>query len=144
MEEQESFTVRDKRRFREGAEGGGTEAAGGTEGAEEPKEEIKHEEREAGQREQKQSYTHAAEINFASFIFSLGRSAFVHLGEEPDPVSGEKKVSLDMAKETIDIITLLEEKTRGNLTQDEEQLLKNILYALRMKYVEMAAKKPNP
>lgn len=138
MEGQESFTVRDKRRFREGAEGGGTE------GAEESKEEIKRKEKESGLTREGQPYTHAAPINFASFIFSLGRSAFVHLGEEPDPVSGEKRVSLDMAKETIDIIALLEEKTRGNLSQDEEQLLKNILYALRMKYVEMAAKKPNP
>lgn len=138
MEEQESFTVRDKRRFREGVEGGGTE------GAEESQEAIIRKEKESGQTEQKQPTSHAVAINFASFIFSLGRSAFVHLGEEPDPVSGEKKVSLEMAKETIDIIALLEEKTRGNLTQDEEQLLKNILYALRMKYVEMAAKKPNP
>jgi len=133
MEEQGSFTVRDRRRFREGAEE--TEVTG--EGA-------KSQEKEASPSGEGQQRPHPQEINFASFIFSLGRSAFVHLGEEPDPLSGEKKVSLEMAKETIDIIALLEEKTRGNLTQEEEQLIKNILYALRMKYVELASKRPAP
>ena len=118
MEEQEPFTVKDKRRFKEGAES--------TEDTGDIKKEALH--------------TPPAYINFASFIFSLGRSAFMHLGEEPDPVTGEKSISLPMAKETIDIISLLEEKTKGNLSQDEEQLIKNILYALRMKYVEMATK----
>ncbi len=134
MGEEESFTVKDKRRFKEGIE--------------ESREDLKSEEKKSEQAQQgyhpaqEESYTHPVEINFASFIFSLGRSAFVHLGEEPDPVTGEKKLSLPMAKETIDIIALLEEKTKGNLTQEEEHLLKNILYALRMRYVEMAAKKP--
>jgi len=122
MDEQESFTIKDKRRFKEGAEG-----------PEESKGPDKTQQLE-------EPYTPAIEINFASFIFSLGRSAFVHLGEEPDPVTGGKKVSLPLAKETIDIIGLLEEKTKGNLTQDEEQLIKNILYALRMRYVEMSSK----
>ncbi len=132
MEEEESFTVKDKRRFKEGAEEPQKEAK-----SKEEKTDAKHQERSHAE------YPHAlpAEINFASFIFSLGRSAFIHLGEEPDPVTEEKMVSLPLAKETIDIISLLEEKTRGNLTQDEEQLIKNILYALRMRYVEMASKK---
>lgn len=129
MAEEESFTIKDKRRFKEGVE----------EAKEEVREERKEREEEsAGE----QSHPHPLEINFSSFIFSLGRSAFVHLGEEPDPVSGEKTISLPMAKETIDIIALLEEKTKGNLTPEEDQLLKNILYALRMRYVEMASKKP--
>ncbi len=126
--EEEAFKVSDKRRFREGAE----------EVQEETKEETKG---KKGEPSSEQFQPPQIEINFASFIFSLGRSAFIHLGEEPDPVSGEKSVSLPMAKETIDVVGLLEEKTKGNLTPEEEQLIKNILYALRMKYVEMAAKR---
>lgn len=129
MEEQESFTIKDKRRFKE-------EVDSTAESKEEPEVEGKG----AEQGGHGEPHTHPVEINFASFIFSLGRSAFFHLGEEPDPVTGEKMVSLPMAKETIDIISLLEEKTKGNLTQDEEQLVRNMLYALRMRYVEMASK----
>ncbi len=130
MQDDEQFTIRDKRRFREG---------GDESGAQKEQETQQAEQAEAGTEEQ----THAipAEINFAAFIFSLGRSAFVHLGEEPDPVSGEKKISLQLAKETIDIISMLEEKTKGNLTQEEGQLIKNLLYALRMRYVELASKR---
>jgi hypothetical protein len=76
------------------------------------------------------------EVNFATFIFSLSSSALFHFGEIPDPSSGLKKKNLPMAKHTIDILAMLEEKTRGNLTPDEEQLFKNILYDLRMRYVK--------
>src|SRR3990172_4878615 len=130
MQDDEKFTIRDKRRFREG----------GDDAADQKGEETTPEEpKDAGTEEQHN--TIPAEINFAAFIFSLGRSAFIHLGEEPDPVSGENKVSLQLAKETIDIISMLEEKTKGNLTQEEGQLVKNLLYALRMRYVEIATKK---
>ena len=76
------------------------------------------------------------EVNFSTFVFSLSSSAFLHFGEIPDPSSGKKKKNLPMAKHTIDILAMLEEKTRGNLVSDEEQLLKNILYDLRMRYVK--------
>jgi len=133
MQDDEQFTIRDKRRFREGGEESDAQKEQETPQAEQ----AGH--AEAGTEEQTHSIP--AEINFAAFIFSLGRSAFIHLGEEPDPVSGEKKVSLQLAKETIDIISMLEEKTKGNLTQEEGQLVKNLLYALRMRYVEIASKK---
>lgn len=132
MEEEESFKVRDKRRLKEGV---------GEGKAEEAREESRVEKQQAEMEEQPHSIP--VEINFASFIFSLGRSAFIHLGEEPDPVTGGKKISLPLAKETIDIISMLEEKTKGNLTPEEEHLTKNILYALRMRYVELASKEPN-
>ena len=74
-------------------------------------------------------------INFSTFIFSLNSSALVHLGLVEDPASGQKTKSLPVAKQTIDILGMLEEKTRGNLTDDEEKLLKNILHDLRMMYV---------
>src|SRR3989304_2599023 len=136
MQDDEQFTIRDKRRFREGGEESDAQKEQLTPQAEQ---EAQGEQPEAGTEEQ--TYSIPAEINFAAFIFSLGRSAFIHLGEEPDPVSGEKKVSLQLAKGTIDIISMLEEKTKGNLTQEEGQLIKNLLYALRMRYVELATKK---
>ena len=76
------------------------------------------------------------EINFATFIFSLNSSVFVHLGVINDPATGKKVKNLSLAKQTIDILGMLEEKTRGNLTEDEESMLKNILYDLRMIYVK--------
>ena len=76
------------------------------------------------------------EINFATFIFSLNASAMVHLGMVEDPVAGEKKVNLSLAKQTIDMLSMLEAKTKGNLTTDEEEMLKHILYDLRMRYVK--------
>lgn len=76
------------------------------------------------------------EINFATFIFSLNSSALMHLGVIEDPVSGKKVKNLPIAKQTIDILGMLDEKTRGNLTKDEENLLKNILHDLRLMYVK--------
>jgi hypothetical protein len=75
------------------------------------------------------------EINFATFVFSLNSSALVNLGAISDPASGEKIKNLPLAKQTIDIIAMLQEKTRGNLTKPEEDMIKNILYDLRILYV---------
>jgi len=75
-------------------------------------------------------------IDFATFIFSLNSSGLVHLGMLEDPGTGQKGKNLSMAKQTIDILGMLEEKTRGNLDKDEESMLKNILYDLRILYVK--------
>ncbi len=76
------------------------------------------------------------EINFPTFIASLNASALLHLGAIEDPASGKKEKNLPMAKQTIDILSMLEEKTAGNLTADEANLIKNILYDLRIMYVK--------
>ena len=76
------------------------------------------------------------EISFSTFIFSLNSSALVHLGMLEAPDSGTRTKDLTMAKQTIDILGMLERKTRGNLDQDEEQLLRNILHDLRIMYVK--------
>ncbi len=76
------------------------------------------------------------EINFATFIFSLNSSALVHLGMIEEPVSGKKSKNLILAKQTIDIIGMLKEKTTGNLSKDESELIINILHDLRMMYVK--------
>lgn len=75
-------------------------------------------------------------INFSTFLFSLNSSALVQLGMMEDPTSGEKTKNLPLAKQTIDIISMLEEKTRGNLDPDEAAMIKNILYDLRILYVK--------
>ena len=80
--------------------------------------------------------TRMPKIDFSTFIFSLNSSALVHLGMLSEPGSDTKTKNLALAKQTIDILGVLEEKTKGNLTEDEEQLLKNILHDLRMMYVK--------
>jgi len=75
------------------------------------------------------------EVNFSTFIISLNASALVNLGVLADPATGQKQKSLALGKQTIDIMAMLEEKTRGNLTSEEEGLLKNLLYDLRLVYV---------
>ena len=81
------------------------------------------------------------EVTFTAFVISLNTSALFHLGEISDPVTGEKNQDLILAKHTIDTLKLLEDKTRDNLDDEERDLLKNIIYDLRMRYVSKAAKK---
>lgn len=76
------------------------------------------------------------EVSFATFVFSLCSSALVHLGEVPEPESQRTLVDLTVAKQIIDTLGMLEEKTKGNLDQDEERLLKSMLYDLRVRYVQ--------
>ncbi len=75
-------------------------------------------------------------IDFATFILSLSHSALMHLGEAPHPDDNRVEVELPLAKQTIDLLILLEDKTKGNLTGDEERLMTQILFDLRMRYVE--------
>ena len=75
------------------------------------------------------------EVTFTAFVMSLNTSALFHLGEISDPATGEKQQDLVLVKHTIDTIELLEEKTKGNLTDEEQDLLRNALYDLKMRYV---------
>ena len=76
--------------------------------------------------------------SLAAFLSSLGYQALMQLGEVPHPETQEHQVNLDGAKETIDLLILLEAKTRGNLIPEEEKLFKSILPQLQMKFVEKA------
>lgn len=76
-------------------------------------------------------------IDFATFVLSLSHSALVHLGDAPDPSGGVPPRDVAMAKQTIDLLAVLQEKTTGNLTGEEERLLDQVLYDLRMRYVEV-------
>jgi hypothetical protein len=75
------------------------------------------------------------EFGFSTFILSLSTSALVHLGELPDPLRNTKEVNLQLAKQTISIIEMLKEKTEGNLTKEEENLIDSVLYDVRLKFV---------
>jgi hypothetical protein len=123
-EEEKGFIIKDKRSF---------SSETGERRTEEPQ---KAEEEKEAEGEAPGEETQLPEVNFSTFIFSLSSSALLHFGEIPDPSSGTHKKNLPMAKHTIDILGMLEEKTRGNLTSDEEQLFKSILYDLRMRYVQ--------
>ncbi len=74
-------------------------------------------------------------IDFSTFILSLSSSAAFHLGMAPHPENEETSRNLPMAKQTIDILSILQEKTNGNLTGEEERLLAEVLYNLRMAFV---------
>lgn len=74
-------------------------------------------------------------VNFASFLLSLATTGMVHLGEIPEPSTGQKMEDLEAAHQMIDILDILKEKTEGNLSSEESHLLENVLYELRMKFM---------
>jgi hypothetical protein len=80
----------------------------------------------------------AAQLSFAAFVISLSTQALALLGEIPDPIDGQTRVDLDGARQFIDILGILRDKTRGNLDAREAALLEGALYDLRMKYVDRA------
>ena len=84
-----------------------------------------------------------AEMTFATFMVSLSTQALMHLGEVPDPNSGQFLKDLAGAEHLIDLIAMLQDKTRGNLDEAETQLVQTILFELRMKYVERARQSPH-
>jgi hypothetical protein len=79
-------------------------------------------------------------IDFSTFVLSLATSAMVNLGEVPAPEGNEVKVDLIAAKQIIDILGVLADKTRGNLDESEDKLLQSLLYDLRVKYVDAQKK----
>ena len=131
-EEEKGFIIKDRRSFdKEG--------------------EIKKEVNEtppgaAEKREAKKEQTQRTplpEVNFNSLIFSLSSSALLHLGEIPDPQTQSKKEDLQLAKHSIDIIAMLRDKTNGNLNEEEQKFIDNILADLRIRYVKAIKSKKN-
>ena len=127
-EQEKGFTVKDRRAF-----SGDEPAAEGKPAASEPQ--PSKTERAAGV-DSERAQAPLPEINFPTFIASLNASALVHLGGIEDPVSGKAEKNLPMAKQTIDILSMLQQKTAGNLAADEDSMLKSILYDLRILYVK--------
>jgi hypothetical protein len=82
-------------------------------------------------------------LSFAAFVLSLAHTTAVHLGDVPDPASGQPSPpNLAAAFQMIEILALLEQKTRGNLTAEERQLLDQVLYELRLRFVEVRSAAP--
>jgi hypothetical protein len=78
-------------------------------------------------------------MSFDIFVLSLNASALIHLGESHEAGTPVEPVNLPLARQTIDILSMLEEKTRGNLSGEEERLLHQILFDLRMRYTRRAS-----
>jgi len=77
------------------------------------------------------------ELSFISFVLSLASTAAIHFGDLDDPLTGEKPaVNLEGAAQMIDILALLDQKTRGNLTAEERQVLEQVLYELRLRFIQ--------
>ena len=97
--------------------------------------------------EPKASENELPKIDFATFVLSLSHSALMHLGEAPHPETNEVSMDLALAKQNIDLLGLLEEKTKGNLSFEEQRLIDNALTELRFRYVqilEASKKKQEP
>ncbi|MBQ9405372.1 MAG: DUF1844 domain-containing protein [Desulfovibrio sp.] len=75
------------------------------------------------------------EVTFSTFILSLASSALLHLGEVPNPETGQKQPNLPLARHTIDVLEMLRSKTEKGLDAQERAMLESILYELRMKFV---------
>ena len=116
--EQKGFTVHDRRGF-------------------EPDGTVRDQSEPAGWQAASDQSQKLPEIDFSTLLLSLSTSAMVHLGEAPNP-DGSRPTDLVLAKQTIDIISMLKEKTTGNLTAEEERLLAELLYDLRLRYVAAA------
>ena len=128
-DEEQGFVIRDRR-----GSAGGERAPGRTSNVKETPSSA------AGSTEP----SHAAPappVTFSSFVISLGSSSLVLMGEQLDPQQAPMPVNLPQAKEIIDLLSVLEDKTKGNLTSDEQTVLRDMLYALRMKYVTLASPK---
>jgi len=139
MEEKEDkgFVVRDRRKV--SLEDAGPEETAGASSGPAVKDEtgkVKPEGAEQTRGEDAQAYRPLPQVSFSTFVFSLSSSALVHLGEIPDPEAERVELDLPMAKQIIDTLGMLQEKTRGNLDAQEDKLLKTVLYDLRLRYVQ--------
>jgi hypothetical protein len=128
-EEEKGFVIKDRRSFDEKGE------RKEKEGEEEKEEKRKPAEEKSQTREEPRTGP-LPEVNFSTLIMSLSSSALLNFGEIPDPVTGEKKRDLPLAKHAIDTISMLRGKTQGNLTEDEQKFLDSILTDLKWRYVK--------
>ena len=135
-EEKKDFVIKDRRIFAEENLEDAKKEEKEAPAAEEKKEAETRESRERASTGNEEPPPQFPEINFATFVASLNASALLQLGAIEDPTTGTKNKNLPMAKQTIDILSMLQEKTIGNLSEEEENLLKNILYDLRLMYVK--------
>ena len=130
------FTVQDRRRF-------SPETGEVREDA--PEQQAETQPKASEERREPSGFSASAEalpeINFSTFVIGLSTQALMHLGEIANPMSGKVEIDVPTAKQMIDILALLKDKTRGNLNASEDRLMEDILFDLRMKYVEAVKKR---
>lgn len=127
-EEEKGFVIKDRRSLDD--KGDLKEEAG--------EKDVREEEAKEAPRKEQARRPVLPEVNFSYFLVSLSSSALFHLGEIADPQTGQKSKDLPLAKHSIDIIAMLKEKTKGNLTEEEQKALESILTDLRWRYVKAA------
>jgi hypothetical protein len=138
-QEDKGFVVRDRRKVSLDESAGEEEkkTVGGEElKAEKAVDEAADRKEQPFRQEREESRGPLPEVVFSTFIISLSSSALMHLGEIPELESRETLVDLPLAKQIIDTLAMLQEKTRGNLDPDEDRLLRSMLYDLRLRYVQ--------
>ncbi len=128
-EQEQGFVIRDRR------------ASGGSDTAPQSAAPAKQTPSDSPSPAETSHQDHPLPVTFSSFVISLGSSSLMLMGEQLDPRQGALPVNLPQAKEIIDLLSVLEEKTKGNLTSEEQTVLRDMLYALRMKYVTLASPK---
>lgn len=128
-EQEQGFVVRDRR------------ASGGSDTAPQPAATAKQTPPGSTSPVETPHDDHPLPVTFSSFVISLGSSSLMLMGEQLDPRQAALPANLPQAKEIIDLLSVLEEKTKGNLTSEEQTVLRDMLYALRMKYVTLASPK---
>ncbi len=133
MEEKTKFEIRDRRtHFTDDTD----------QTAQKPKENVQSEHPPtAGGAAPAEKIDAAMPVSFSSFILSLATSALIHLGQGAPSQGGGGTVALPLARQVIDLIALLSEKTKGNLTKEEEEMISQTLFALQIKFVEIEKKR---
>jgi hypothetical protein len=127
-EDEKGFVIKDRRSF---DKDGGLKEEKASASAPAPEKEKKQESKST-----EAERPPLPEVNFNSLIFSLSSSAFFNLGEIADPQTGQRQKDLPLAKHSIDILAMLSDKTKGNLDDEEQKFLDNILAELRIRYVK--------
>jgi hypothetical protein len=137
MEEEkkgEGFVVKDRRKFTETGESRGTEAEADTKPEAQTRPDEKAEDRKSQEKARQEE--NMPEMTFSNLVLSLSTSVMFHFGDFPDPVSKKAERNLPAAKQTIDILSMLKDKTKGNLDSDEQNILDSVLFELRMRFVK--------
>ena len=136
-QEGKGFTVQDRRRFSPETGEAREEAADSPKEAAQAAKPSEAQATPAGETSQEP----LPEINFSTFVISLSTQALMHLGEIVNPISGKIDPDVPAAKQMIDMLAMIKEKTSGNLNANEDRLMQDILFDLRMKYVEAVKKR---
>jgi len=129
--EEKGFVIKDKRIFDESGEARKEDS--GKEASSEEKAEKTSPEKEDQISSQEEYFP---DVTFSNFVLSLSTTVMYHLGDFPDPTTNKANKNLVAAKQTIDMLNMIKDKTVGNLDADEKQLLEGILYELMMRYVK--------